>query len=208
MAADINAYQEVLSTARKSLKKENFDKITKNCGGQCTKASILIPYLIHTLEIDAETLEVSFFDPSLKVKPQLEVLTLHYLKKAQNIEPQGKLISFKQLPGGMTYYPSFHNRVEKPLIEEFTDTLDLLKKCCEKIGGRPIKEGDTAYKINTFPRLPLNYVIWEGNQEFPLNICLLFDETASQHLELEDLAILGELVSKKIISEKEGLNNE
>ena len=207
MASDTDAYREALYIARESLQQESFGKIARRCGGQGTKSSLLLPYLIHTLEIDTETLKVSFLDPSLKVKPQLEILTLHYLKNAQNIPARDKLISFKQLPEGITYYPSFHNRVEKPLVEEFKNSLGLFKKCCERLGGKSFEQGDVAYRISTFPRLPLSYVIWKGDQEFPLSLSLLFDETASEHLPVEDLAVLGELVSTEIISKKEDVNH-
>ena len=50
--------------------------------------------------------------------------------------------------------------------------------------------GDAAIVMDVFPRLPLTYVIWEGDEEMPANGTILFDQTAQYYLPTEDLVVV------------------
>ncbi len=213
MDSNLNSYKEPLKAARNDWEGTDFLEIAKRTGGKLEEGWILLPYLVHTLKINTRTLEISFSGSSRKVDPRLEILTLHYLKDAKNVVPSGRLraiasaterriISFKEVPHGMNYYPSFHSRTEKVLLREFKDDLNSFKNICEKFGGEHCGEGDMCYKIKVFPLLSLNFVVWKGDEEFPPNVSILFDETCSHYLPAEDLAILGELICEEIVSLK------
>jgi hypothetical protein len=202
MDSNLNSYKDALKTARNDLKGRDFQEIAERAGGKFEVDYTLLPYIIHTLKIDTNTLEILFLDSSRRVDPRLEILTLHYLRDSRGIKPSGRLISFKELPHGMNYYPSFYNRTEKVLLREFKDALDSLEDICKKFGGEQCGEGDRCYKIRIFPFLPLSFVVWEGDEEFPPNTSILFDETCFHYLLAEDLAILGELVCEEMVSLK------
>lgn len=194
------AYSDSLKLAKRDLEKAEFTRIAKLAGGELRTNFLLLPYMIYTLKIDTNTLEVSFLDSSQEVNPKLKILTLHYLRDAKDIKPSGKLISFKEVPSGMSYYPSFHARTERLLLQRFGNDLSSFKEICERLGGVKCNEGDICYRIRTFPLLSLTFMVWEGDEEFPPNISILFDETSSKHLLPEDLAVLTELLCEEMIS--------
>ena len=65
----------------------------------------------------------------------------------------------------------------------------MLTKVGEKLGIGFAKYGDTAVTMNVLPRIPVTYVIWEGDEEFPANATVLFDATAQYYLPTEDLVV-------------------
>ena len=58
-------------------------------------------------------------------------------------------------------------------------------KAGRKLGGIEIDHGNKAFALNVFPRIPLAYLLWEGNEEFPPKIRVLFDSTIQSHLPLD-----------------------
>ena len=76
----------------------------------------------------------------------------------------------------------------------------MFEKASLILGGKPIEYGDMAYRILTFPRLPLAYILWNETGEFAARASVLFDDSAEDHLNIEDLAHLGQTVTKSLIA--------
>jgi hypothetical protein len=45
----------------------------------------------------------------------------------------------------------------------------------------------------------LQYVLWEGDDEFPPDVQLLFDASVDHYLTLEDIVVLGQLATGRLI---------
>ena len=60
----------------------------------------------------------------------------------------------------------------------------------EKLGGQRADAGDWAVTVHIFPKVPVTFVLWEGDDEFPPSGNILFDSSAALHLETEDYALL------------------
>jgi hypothetical protein len=39
--------------------------------------------------------------------------------------------------------------------------------------------------LEVFPKVPLAYILWEGDEEFPPKVAVLFDSTIQFHLPLD-----------------------
>lgn len=113
----------------------------------------------------------------------------HYLLTAGGQPVSGQVISFKEIPGGMIYLQPFNGRVLGGFKAIFGKNAGMLTKVGEKLGIGFAKYGDTAVTMNVLPRIPVTYVIWEGDEEFPANATVLFDATAQYYLPTEDLVV-------------------
>ncbi|MHB1653915.1 MAG: DUF3786 domain-containing protein [Desulfitobacteriaceae bacterium] len=138
------------------------------------------------------------FEPEPTAEGELpifaQILILHYLSQCSDIEEQGKLISYKEIPGGSIYIQPFTNRAIRPLVQLFGDNPRRLMEIAEGLGGKPVQHGDTAVTIRVFPRIPLTLVLWEGDEEFPPTGNILFDASAASMLPTEDYAVLASFV--------------
>lgn len=139
---------------------------------------------------------VSFPDGSVKgpggaKAPQaVRILILHYLACASGIPPNGRLISFKEMPSGSIYVEPFTQRAINPLVRIFGKEPEKLIEAAERLGGSRYELGDAAVSLPFFPLVPIIYVLWLGDDEFPPSGNVLFDSTAPTHLATEDFAIL------------------
>ncbi len=59
--------------------------------------------------------------------------------------------------------------------------------------------GDRAFAISVFPRLQLAFILWLADEEWPARANILFDSTASMHLETASLHVLGINAAERII---------
>ena len=72
-----------------------------------------------------------------------------------------------------------------------------------KMGGRPVEIGDTSFILQAFPFIPLQYILWEGDNEFPPKVQLLFDSSVDHYLSLEDVVVLGQSVTGRLIHQSQ-----
>ena len=123
-----------------------------------------------------------------------QILILHYLTNVREVVQTGRLISYKELPGGAIYIQPFANRSIRPLVETFGADPGRMAEAAKAIGGRSVKHGDAAAVVPVFPKVPVTLVIWGADEEFPASGNILFDASASEVLPTEDYAVLAGLV--------------
>ena len=153
------------------------------------KGLFTLKYINEEYTVSYPSGEVNFASKQDSVPLTVKVLLLHYLLAATGQPLAGQWISFKEIPGGMIYLQPFNGRVLGGFKFFFGKNASLLSKAGEKIGGHSVKFGDAAVTLDILPRVPVTYVIWEGDEEFPANATALFDATAQYYLPTEDLVV-------------------
>lgn len=123
-----------------------------------------------------------------------KILILHYLNSSKGIPVRNKWISFKELPSGQIYIDPFYNRAIRPLINIFGEKPEQMIKAGKILGGKEGGMGDASITIPAFPLVPVAYIIWRGDDEFPPSGNILFDESAPDHLPTEDYAVLASTI--------------
>jgi hypothetical protein len=124
------------------------------------------------------------------------LLTHYSLEKFTPL--RGKLVKFKDVPGGYAYEAAFNKRAIQPIEEIFGEQPEKLIKVGRLLGGKPVSLGDASVEILALKGIPLTYILW-GAEEFPATANILFDESASNYLPTEDLAVLGEITTLRLI---------
>jgi len=128
-----------------------------------------------------------------------KILILHYFTGAKGTSATGKLIAFKQLSGGASYFPTFSHRSITPLVRNFGKNPELLIKTAAKLEGREADYGDVSVTVNAFPHVPITLVLWRGDDELAPNGNILFDANISDYVVTEDVTVLCETIIWKLI---------
>ena len=110
-----------------------------------------------------------------------------------------KIISYKELPDGSNYFPTFSLRAIKPILDHFGREPERLVDTAAKLGGYKVDYGDIAVTISAFPRVPITFVLWKGDEEFPPEGNILFDSTISDYLSTEDINVLCETIAWRLV---------
>ena len=97
------------------------------------------------------------------------------------------------------YAGVFARRVTEPLIEKFGRSAGLFQEAGLRSGGTPVGIGDASFTLSALPRIPLQFVLWEGDEEFPPSVQVLFDASVDHYLPLEDVVVLGQMATGRLI---------
>ena len=127
------------------------------------------------------------------------ILILHYFTGAKGTVATGKLIAYKQLLGGVSYFPAFSQRAIAPLVKNFGKSPGLLMKTAASLAGREADHGDISVTVSAFPHVPITLVLWRGDEEVAPNGNVLFDANISDYLSTEDVTVLCETIIWKLV---------
>jgi hypothetical protein len=134
------------------------------------------------------------------------VLLLHYLERADGTALAGEWRTFRELPDGLFYWPSFTARTEAPLAAAFGDGPDGLedfRTAAEALGGRRLGLADASFAFVALPRLHVAALLWEGDEDFPAEARLVFDAAAGHYLPAEDLEGVAETLTRRLLAGRE-----
>jgi hypothetical protein len=117
--------------------------------------------------------------------PYFYLMVLVYLTEAKDIKPAHTWISEKDLKGGSTFFRGPHHLEVEELTSLSGKDPDAFLKVGKRLGGSEILYGDKGFALEVFPKVPLAYILWKGDAEFPPKISVLFDSTIKFHLPLD-----------------------
>jgi len=107
---------------------------------------------------------------------------LWYLIQAKDIPLSGKLVSPREVNGGLIFTHGSHTLPLERVIVRYGDDVGGFLQKGLALGGERLNYGDRSLKLFPFPRVPVVLVLWKGDEEFPARADILFDSTCSFHL--------------------------
>jgi hypothetical protein len=168
-------------------------------GGRYEDGRVVIPYLDREIELDVEALRFSIRPGGDEAPTWLSILAVHYLNNAPGKRPTGELKHFRQFKEGQFYEPAFNSRTKEILIQVFGNNPAPMIAAGRRLRGKILDNGDAAVELSYFPYLPITCIVWKGDEEFPAEATVLFDETAEVYLGAEDMAVAGQMAVLELI---------
>jgi hypothetical protein len=162
-------------------------------------SKIIINYLNKPYCITFPNVEISLGDSKVEAPLKDKILILHYFTSAKSTPLTGILITYKQLPGGVSYFPAFTKRAINPFVKHFGQKPELLIDIAKKLGGYKADHGDVSVTIDAFNRVPITFALWKGDEEFAPSGNILFDANVSDYLATEDVTVLCETIAWKLV---------
>ncbi len=195
-------YQQSLELACATLRgmdpEERAQKTGAICQGCPDGEEIRLDFFGDTQAIQIP--EMTFSAPAKKpVSLVTRVILLHYLIHADGSPLTGKWVGYKDIRGGLLYAGVFARRVTEPLVRTFGRSAGLFQEAGLRSGGKPACVGDASFTLFALPRIPLQFVLWEGDEEFPPSVQVLFDASVDHYLPLEDVVVLGQMAAGRLI---------
>jgi hypothetical protein len=163
------------------------------------KRRVIIPYLGQTHHLSVCGDKIFFDDEASALKIPDQVLLLHYLITATGAPMQDKWITFREVPSGSFYYPSFVKRAISPLVKSFGEKPEMLERVASVIGEIVALPGDKALKVTSLPCVSVVLSLWKGDEEFPPEGNVYFDASVSSYLPTEDIAYLSGATVYKVM---------
>jgi hypothetical protein len=118
----------------------------------------------------------------------------HYIIKASCCEPAGRFVTFAELAGPLFKQGSYsRDALEYPLVKRYRGRVPELLAAAASLGGRIGGEGglgSVSLILELLPKIPVQLVFYDQDEEFPARATLLYDRNATLFIEFEFLAVL------------------
>jgi hypothetical protein len=151
--------------------------------------------------VDAGCLQFRFLDRKIRIDPGRETLlrmkegkwvpwddslltlsTVMYLRSVAAIHPLGQdIVGCNELKEGH-FFTGPHEFRTTPLLTRFAGDIDGFLAAGQSLGGKVLEMADAAVQLFPFPRVPLYFLLWFGDEEFKPRIQVLFDRSIEQSL--------------------------
>ncbi len=109
--------------------------------------------------------------------PLLELVTIVYLTNVRELVPVGRDIVGAQDLKEAHFFQGPHALPLGALLTRYGRDIQGFKAAAECLKGQPADMADVAYRLLPFPRIPLYYLLWEGDEEFEPRMSVLFDRS-------------------------------
>jgi hypothetical protein len=160
------------------------------------------------------TVTIPFFDETILLTlPQIafrsekgsnitlvtRIILLHYINTANGSRFANTIAAYEDIPGCRHYQPVFEKRVTKPLQSAFGRDKYTFLEAGIALGGKKEEYGDASFTLHALPRVPVTFILWEGDEEFPPLARALFDPSITGYLPLEDIVVISKLAAARVL---------
>ena len=204
--ARIDDFKKALEIGKEEISKKNPLHLCRLSGGQFIEKanepnSIQMKFLNRMITISWPDLIFSQ-DSDKEIQIKEKILILHYLNNAKKEDLTGELIAYQEIPSARFYLNSFNARSRDPFIAAFGENPDKLPVLAQELfAAQTASMGDISFTIQAFPKTPITFVIWHGDEEFPPNGTILFDSSIKDNLlSAEDISELVSMIVYPLIA--------
>lgn len=198
----IDDYMNAKKLAVKTLSQESFGTILARSGYDSPAANTLrVPFLNRAYQIRYPEFEFEdMVNTGKEIPIQEQVLILHYLTTEDMPPLSSDWVSYREIPGASFYFSAFAKRAIDPLKKVFGRNLSGFAQASGKLNSTKIEPGDAGFEFMVFPYVPLQLILWAGDDEFPEEANILFDRTIEKILSPEDVAWMAGMVVYRLIA--------
>jgi hypothetical protein len=193
----------LVAEAQTQLRSLDLGQLTRLSG--CTRTedgALCLTALWEDYVVRTPGFDVQRADTGQAPTPFLQALLLTYLVMADGTPPSGHWVAYRDLPDGMFYAQAFRGYAETRLARELGEGgLTAFREAARRLGGKRIAIGDAGYAFRLLPRVHLAAVYWLGDEDFPSQASILFEDSAPHYLSTDGLAVLGSHLTNALLKE-------
>ncbi|MEW6111059.1 MAG: DUF3786 domain-containing protein [Thermodesulfobacteriota bacterium] len=137
--------------------------------------------------------------PDRPLTEEFQILLIRYL-----VAPNGGPVdhvdaSEKDFPGGVTFFQGPHALHVRPIVRRYGRDPEAFEARGRELAGVPVPYGDKAIRFEPFPQIPVTYVLWKADDEFPASVSVLFDKSIARWFELDMIFTLVWVLTERIL---------
>ena len=172
--------------------KMDFPALAKRFDLRYDGAALYIRYFAREYRVARQSGEITALDAPedrLNYDTVMAIWHLFYYSKPE-ARVRGEFVPFRSVRRLAPFEPNYQQTILKPFARAFSGKPELLRLACEKLGGRPIRQGDVGYQIDVFSCMPLCVTFWDADEEFEAQANILFDADITDFLHEETVVLV------------------
>ena len=196
----IDKLAPVVKEAQAKLRAADRAEVSARSGATIdSQGNLRVEFLRREYVIDQAEWMVKRTDEEAAPPSLMQSLILTYLYTADGTPPIDRWLGFRELPNGLFYAQAFQGYTGAVLARDLDGDVATFKRASEKLQGVALPIGNAGFAFSVLPRIKLAVTLWSGDDEFPAQAQVLFQETAPHYLITDGLAILGSLLIGQIV---------
>jgi hypothetical protein len=156
-----------------ALSQANPAEVMRRTGVNYREGAYILPFLNRDLTVyPAQRLVLLPGQSDEEPEFQLCLTALLYLLKVEAAQLPSRQVSPKEYKGGVVFFQGPHALPTVRLEERFGNHRELFLKVGRSLGGVERGQGDAAVVLTAYPNLPIEVILWLGDEEFPPQVIL------------------------------------
>ncbi len=128
--------------------------------------------------------------PDRVLSEEFQILLIRYLVAPIGAPVDNKQVSEKDFPGGVTFFQGPHALPVMPIAKRYGRDPDAFEARARELGAQPDSHGDISMTFHPFPDMPVTFVIWAADDEFPASVSILFDSSIARWFEFDMILLV------------------
>lgn len=129
----------------------------------------------------------------------LTLMALAYLLQVTHSRVKEQMVGVMDLKDAH-FFQGPHTIDTASLVERYGRDPEAFKAAGRQLGGEILDMADAAICLEPFPKIPIYYVLWAGDDEFPAKLTVLFDKSIDFHLAADAIWGIVGLVSDALLN--------
>ncbi|MBI5015318.1 MAG: DUF3786 domain-containing protein [Deltaproteobacteria bacterium] len=182
-------YDAIYTKLIPKLAKCDFQESAARLGLDYANGGVHVSFLKRTYRIALDGVEPLDSQP-VNVNNR-SVLLYYILSKGQG-DPEDSFIPFESIPRMISGLNAQQRLMNTPLERYFRSDYVKFAEAAVRLGGTEEESQGSkhVWQFSVLPKIPLQVVFHEADDEFPVGVQLMLDRTAIQFLEFECLAFM------------------
>lgn len=198
-----NPYETAYRIACQELAGKNIDDAAFNSSASLDGDALTLELAGEKFSVKDSGREISTLS-GREPKMSEKILLLHYLIAADGSPPTRREVNLANIPGASFYYPTYKARTIDIILKTFARDHVLFLNTLKSNAWNIIEQTNRYIKAKLLPlpNVPLHLIYWfpaDENLPHDGNLQILYDANITHYLPLEDIIILTELLTHKLI---------
>lgn len=103
---------------------------------------------------------------------------------------RNRWVPFRDVKNAGPFAPAFQRNVLEPFARAFSGRTAQLLEAARQLGAQRIKQGDAGFVLHAFACIPMQFLFWDGDEEFPAQANILFDYSVTDYIHEESTVSL------------------
>ena len=140
---------------------------------------------------DCSISDANHIEKDINPQVKLAIYHLFYFSKANPLN-SNDFVPLYELKPASPYFNAFRKTVLNPYAKIFDGKLDSLKEAGHNLGFTSIPFSDVGFEALAFSCMPIRFLFWNGDDEFPAQSNILFDKNIIDFIHEETVITIAE----------------
>ena len=119
-----------------------------------------------------------------------QIFLIRFLLEGCASTGSGNFLTYREMPWGDVYLTPFTGRCLMRAAFTFGTRIKAFEGALEKMPVIMMKNGDVSCQMEIMPGYEVRFIVWEGDEEFPPNVQILYSDNFPQSFSAEDRCVV------------------